>query len=186
MAITKRLRFEILRRDGFRCRYCGTVAADVELHVDHVVPSSLGGSDDPDNLVAACVDCNGGKASSGPDDSIVVDVSEKALRWKDAMLAAFEELRQERTAEPLAAEEFLKKWRLWSHGAQKEYVPIPEDFDSSVSNWLRAGMPAEDIYGLIPIAMKSKATVQNKWPYFCGVVWRTIERASERALELSK
>ena len=60
--ISKTLRFEILARDGFRCRYCGRSAPDVELHVDHLRPSALGGGDDAGNLVTACGDCNLGKS----------------------------------------------------------------------------------------------------------------------------
>lgn len=45
--LTKRLRFEILRRDQFRCRYCGTTAAEAELRVDHVIPEVLGGKTEP-------------------------------------------------------------------------------------------------------------------------------------------
>jgi hypothetical protein len=63
MAISKRRRFEILRRDGFTCRYCGRSAPDVVLQIDHVTPRALGGSDHPSNLAAACEDCNQGKAA---------------------------------------------------------------------------------------------------------------------------
>ncbi len=59
----KRLRFEVLKRDGFRCRYCGTTSMETMLHVDHVVPVVDGGTDDPTNLAAACAACNGGKSS---------------------------------------------------------------------------------------------------------------------------
>jgi 5-methylcytosine-specific restriction endonuclease McrA len=58
MSLSKTVRFKVLVRDHFTCRYCGRSAPQVELHVDHVQPSSRGGSDDPSNLVAACVDCN--------------------------------------------------------------------------------------------------------------------------------
>jgi 5-methylcytosine-specific restriction endonuclease McrA len=54
MAVSKRLRYEILRRDNYACRYCGATAPDVKLNVDHVIPQSLGGSDKPDNLVTSC------------------------------------------------------------------------------------------------------------------------------------
>jgi hypothetical protein len=57
----KRQRFLILRRDNFACRYCGRSAPDVVLHVDHKTPVSLGGTNDPNNLVTACADCNLGK-----------------------------------------------------------------------------------------------------------------------------
>lgn len=61
MAITTKQRFEILKRDGFACQYCGRKAPDVKLHVDHIVPVSAGGTDDEGNLATACQDCNLGK-----------------------------------------------------------------------------------------------------------------------------
>lgn len=60
--VTPRVRFAVLESAGFTCRYCGAMAPAVRLVVDHVVPVADGGSDDPDNLVAACVECNAGKA----------------------------------------------------------------------------------------------------------------------------
>ena len=57
-------RFEVLRRDGFRCVYCGAKASESELHVDHVVPVIDGGSDQLSNLVTACIDCNLGKGKT--------------------------------------------------------------------------------------------------------------------------
>ena len=60
--ITKKVRFEVLKRDGFKCRYCGTPATDTVLHVDHVVPVALGGYGTIENCAASCVDCNFGKS----------------------------------------------------------------------------------------------------------------------------
>lgn len=64
MAVSKRLRYEILRRDRFTCRYCGASAPDAPMRVDHVTPVALGGTDHPSNLVAACEPCNSGKTST--------------------------------------------------------------------------------------------------------------------------
>lgn len=66
---SKRLRFEILKRDGFKCRYCGATAIESLLHVDHVHPKSEGGDDDPANLVTSCSSCNLGKSNIKLDDS---------------------------------------------------------------------------------------------------------------------
>lgn len=59
--VEKRLRYRVLERDGFTCRYCGRSAPDVVLHVDHRWPQSKGGLDTLDNLATACEDCNRGK-----------------------------------------------------------------------------------------------------------------------------
>ncbi len=60
-----RLRFGILQRDGFRCRYCGRAgsAPGVVLHVDHVIPIAAGGATAEGNLLTACEECNLGKAT---------------------------------------------------------------------------------------------------------------------------
>ena len=55
------LRFRILTRDGFACRYCGARPPDVVLQVDHIQPLSRGGSDRWENLITACWPCNSGK-----------------------------------------------------------------------------------------------------------------------------
>jgi 5-methylcytosine-specific restriction endonuclease McrA len=44
----------ILKMHDYSCAYCGDEANTV----DHVIPISKGGTDDPLNLVAACNRCN--------------------------------------------------------------------------------------------------------------------------------
>lgn len=61
--MSPKLRFTILERAGFRCHYCGRGADDgVKLVVDHIVAVANGGTNDEANLVAACWECNQGKA----------------------------------------------------------------------------------------------------------------------------
>jgi 5-methylcytosine-specific restriction endonuclease McrA len=56
--------FQTRQGDAFRCRYCGATASDgVKLHIDHIVPVVAGGETSIDNLVAACEQCNLGKAA---------------------------------------------------------------------------------------------------------------------------
>lgn len=49
-------------RDHFTCVYCGfdgrTFDGWMQLSIDHVLPRSSGGGDDPNNLVVACRACN--------------------------------------------------------------------------------------------------------------------------------
>jgi hypothetical protein len=61
MTIPLSVRFQILERDSFTCRFCGKRAPETELEVDHIFPRSKGGTDDTSNLVTACRDCNRGK-----------------------------------------------------------------------------------------------------------------------------
>lgn len=41
-----------------RCAQCGAEPPSVELHIDHVVPASLGGSSEAHNLQFLCAKCN--------------------------------------------------------------------------------------------------------------------------------
>lgn len=42
--ITKKTRFEVFKRDGFKCVYCGACAPEVVLVVDHIDPVANGGN----------------------------------------------------------------------------------------------------------------------------------------------
>lgn len=73
--ISPRLRSEILERNGFTCRECGSGANEVDptnpsrrirLHIDHEIPISQGGTDDPSNLRVLCSACNEGKSNLIP------------------------------------------------------------------------------------------------------------------------
>lgn len=67
--VTDKLRYQILRRDGFRCQLCGASQADgVRLHVDHIIPVSKGGTSDVENLRTLCDRCNLGKGDQMEDE----------------------------------------------------------------------------------------------------------------------
>ncbi len=60
------LRYEVLKRDHFRCALCGASPATIlgcNLHVDHVIPFSKGGKTVSENLRALCESCNLGKSA---------------------------------------------------------------------------------------------------------------------------
>lgn len=59
--LSPRVRFEVFKRDNFRCVYCGATADTSDLHVDHREPVAGGGGSGDDNLVTACAACNTGK-----------------------------------------------------------------------------------------------------------------------------
>lgn len=61
MGISKKIRFEVFKRDSFTCQYCGREAPEIILEIDHIEPKSKGGKDDLFNLITSCYDCNRGK-----------------------------------------------------------------------------------------------------------------------------
>lgn len=78
--LSKRTRFEVFKRDSFKCQYCGASAPDVLLDVDHIHPVSQGGDDGLLNLITACQDCNSGKAAVPLSENAAVKKQMKQLR----------------------------------------------------------------------------------------------------------
>ncbi|MCJ2086518.1 HNH endonuclease [Methylobacterium sp. E-005] len=56
----------VVERDGLVCAYCGDLAGPFE--IDHVVPYSRGGENDPSNLCVACKPCNRSKGAKTPEE----------------------------------------------------------------------------------------------------------------------
>ena len=66
------LRYEVLKRAGFRCELCGISADERAIEVDHIIPRKHGGEDDLTNLQALCFKCNANKGASDDADFRVV------------------------------------------------------------------------------------------------------------------
>lgn len=66
------LRYEVLKRAGFRCELCGISADERAIEVDHILPRKHGGEDDRTNLQALCFKCNANKGARDDKDFRVV------------------------------------------------------------------------------------------------------------------
>lgn len=172
MAIRKRTRFEVLRRDGFKCRYCGLAGPEgAGLTIDHVVPVSLGGNDDPSNLVAACKDCNAGKASSNPDAPLVAQVSDDAVRWAAAMRGAAETQLLAKGERDAYRQRFLKEWQCWDEKLEW----LDSEWVASLGQFQRSGLPVELLVESIDIAWGNRRIpVRSTFRYLCGIAWNQI------------
>lgn len=60
-------RKNILRRDSYRCAYCGR--SDLPLTIDHIIPKARGGNDSWENLISACTLCNNKKGDRTPHEA---------------------------------------------------------------------------------------------------------------------
>lgn len=56
--VTSGLRYDVLSRSRGVCVACGARSTEAMLHVDHIIPRSLGGRTEPGNLQALCSTCN--------------------------------------------------------------------------------------------------------------------------------
>lgn len=78
-ALTKKIRFEVFKRDSFTCQYCGRKAPDILLQVDHIHPVADGGRNDFLNLITSCTDCNSGKSDRRLSDNTILDKQRQQL-----------------------------------------------------------------------------------------------------------
>lgn len=171
MAVSKRLRHEVMRRDNHACRYCGATAPDVKLTIDHVTPTALGGSDEPSNLATACVDCNAGKSATPPDAALVADVDQRAVRWAQAMQVVIERRAGELAAERKRLAKFDRKWQSYP-------IAYPRDanWKNSVLRFLASGLDDQFLADAFDTAIgNSRIPADDVWRYFCGICWREVD-----------
>ena len=77
--LSPKVRFEVFKRDSFKCQYCGKASPDVLLEVDHIKPVKEGGDNDITNLVTSCKECNIGKGARLLTDNSVLQKQRKQL-----------------------------------------------------------------------------------------------------------
>lgn len=182
MAVSKRLRFEILRRDNHTCQYCGEKAPNVTLHVDHVKPKTLGGTDGPENLVAACKECNAGKSSMPADASHVAEISQRNSEWQKTSAEMSARMRGTVERDKSYCEDFTY---IWSAEAKRLGVDgaLPDGYEGSLYNWSGIGVPQESLEAAATIALGKKyLETESRFKYFAGIIWKQI-KSLEMTLE---
>ncbi len=180
MALSKRSRFEVLRRDNFTCRYCHETTTP--LTIDHVLPVALGGTDEPTNLVTACRDCNAGKSSTAPDSVLVADVDADALRWSRARSVAIARLAGERADAEAARRPFVEAWLRWDVSGGF----LPADWKSRIDSWLAEGILPDQLLDALDIALRHGQLPDHAvFRYMAGIVknWITeLDVATRQAI----
>jgi hypothetical protein len=112
--ISKKVRFEVFKRDGFKCQYCGKSTPDAVLQIDHITPVAKGGDNHFLNLITACDGCNNGKGAQLLDDKTALTKTREQmaeLEEKRQQLAMMAEWRKELIASKQADVEcFVGIW----------------------------------------------------------------------------
>lgn len=180
MAVSRRMRFEVLRRDNHTCQYCGGVAPDVPLHIDHVIPVALGGSDEPGNLVAACKDCNNGKSSVPADAPFVEKITAHAAAYALELTDAMTKIRANLAEQKSFIDKFDGMWNKYKLVATNEPLPLPIDYRATLRKWHQMGVPLELIEMAIEIAAGNEklSGAKSYFSYTCGVVYRQLKTNS--------
>lgn len=182
MALSKKTRFEVFKRDRFTCTYCGKRPPDVMLEVDHIHPRAEGGTDDPANLTTSCLACNRGKGATplgtlvpAIDEEALLEGMQEALERATALKQALNVSRAKADAEAEAVA-MVRAWYLDVIGGDF-YVE-----DRTIRRFLRH-LPLDEIRAAIDTtaaaASWKRLSKAAQWKYFCGVCWTKIRESGE-------
>lgn len=175
MSITKKIRFEVFKRDGFRCAYCGKTPPEVMLEVDHIDPKSKGGKDDINNLITACFDCNRGKRNIVL-DKIPNQMNEnlEILQSKESQLKEYRKyIRkiEKRINNNIDKIENIFKDNFPNKGFTAQFK------NATLKNFLNNFLTFEEVKEAIYIACSFKSEEGEEEDcirYFCGVCWKKV------------
>ncbi len=69
--ISRPTQFRVLKRENQICRKCGCSVPDGNIHFDHIIPWSKGGSSDENNIQLLCSRCNRKKSDKFEEEHLV-------------------------------------------------------------------------------------------------------------------
>lgn len=171
--LSKKLRFDVFKRDEFTCQYCGAIPPTVILHVDHIVSVKDGGSNDMDNLLTSCESCNLGKGAR-PLTDIPASLKDRArdIAEKEEQLAGYNKILLNKASriedqawmvvsalENYSHVESYNRKRFESIKRFVELLPVSvviEAADATLAKW-------------------GSADRDRAFRYFCGICWKRIK-----------
>lgn len=119
-SLSKKTRFEVFKRDSFKCQYCGGSAPEAVLVVDHIDPLSKDGADEMVNYITACHSCNSGKSDRKLDDSTTLQKQKAQLDELNERREQLEMMMQWRSGlkeiGELQLDEAVDAWRVGAVG----------------------------------------------------------------------
>lgn len=174
--ISKKLRFEVFKRDSFTCQYCGSTPPSVILHVDHIHPVADGGCNNIDNLITACLPCNLGKSAT-PLTSIPKNLKDKCaeVAEREAQIRGYNEIL---TARANRIEEDA-----WKVAAAIEGLDYVESFNradfESIKRFIDRLPTAEVIAAGHTACAKGLRSSNRTFKYFCGICWAKVREEED-------
>jgi len=132
--MSKKLRFEVFKRDNFTCQYCGRMAPDAILEVDHINPVAEGGENDILNLITSCFDCNRGKGKRKLTDNQEIQKQQEQLLELSAKKDQLE---------------LLLKWRKELQKLDKKQVDVIDSILAEKTNRILSESGREDVKKII-------------------------------------
>lgn len=191
-SLSRKIRFEVFKRDSFTCQYCGCKAPDVILEVDHINPVAKGGKNDLMNLVTSCFDCNRGKSDKKLSDMSAIEKQrnqieelnlrrqqlEMMLEWRDGIISIEEDKYNK------AIDYWNKKWEkvALSETGEKDLSKLVKKFglistldaiDKAVEKYKKDETAESSNYVFDKIGgilyLSSKPPIEKKLAYIKGI-----------------
>lgn len=173
-SISKKARFEVFKRDGFTCQYCGAHPPAVILHLDHINPVAQGGGNEDDNLVTSCDSCNLGKSDRLLSDipqslqekaALIIEKEEQIKGYKRVMAAKRQRLEDECDEVVGVYERFMDGFTL----NDKARVTVRTFIEK---------LGVHEVIGAMERAYtNTKIRSGQEFKYFCGICWNKIREA---------
>lgn len=169
--ISKKLRFEIFKRDSFKCQYCGAKPPKVPLEVDHIVPVSKGGKNDELNLITSCFDCNRGKSNN--ELEIVLDTTLSKVQKIRVAQEQYREIKKLQNKEKKIMNEQINEIESVYSSVFQDYY-FANKFRISVKKFILKLSFEEVLESMETACNKPRLNNSTVLTYFCGVCWGKI------------
>ncbi len=170
-SISKKVRFEVFKRDGFTCQYCGAHPPAVILHLDHIHPVAQGGGNEDGNLVTSCESCNQGKSDRSLSDipqslqekaALIIEKEEQIKGYKRVMTAKRQRIEDE-------CDEVVGVYERFRDG-----FTLNDKARVTVRMFIEK-LGVHDVIGAMERAYtNAKIRSGQEFKYFCGICWNKI------------
>lgn len=178
-SMSLRNRFNVFKRDEFKCKYCGRGVPDVILEVDHIVPVSKGGDNSQNNLITSCFDCNRGKGAESlltkPEnitDTLLAEIELKKEKQKQIKYIDRELQKIKDKEDKILIE--LGHYFFNNFEYEKDVYVFSGQYKTSVQTFLKKMTPFQ-IKECMDISFSKNKSEYNTFRYFCGVCWGKIK-----------
>lgn len=169
----KTTRFNIFKRDFFKCQYCGSTPPSVVLEVDHIIPVSKGGDNNELNLITSCFDCNRGKR----DTLLTIKQSPaniEIIAEKEAQYLAYKQLLT--SINKRAKKEITNISNIYEHHYDGDYVMTESFKNTSLKSFL-SKLGYDEVEDAIYKALAKDLYKPNDTiKYFCGICHNKINK----------
>lgn len=176
--ISKKIRFNVFKRDRFTCQYCGNKPPNIVLEIDHVIPVSKNGDNSELNLLTSCFDCNRGKSNRSLKD--IPESIENNLKREVEASNQLKELNKFLTKKKRESDKIIKELLIYwfdnFNDSNKLLQNLSKKRSHSINIFLKRIPKIKIKEGMdLAISQCEENSEYNLWKYFCGIIWNWIK-----------